>query len=188
MSDRRPKSPGVSSPLVRAKTAFRRTFTTGHKRSRRQRGKEQSILNIYLLLAITPLSQFKIFSHLAARLYEHCGKGCRYLCKWPIFWYRFSFLQLGTLMMPVCGSKLPGFLSTCKCSKVNKLIAIIMINTHLPADIVMTWHFFFSTDGQFPINLSKFQVEKDHSFLEQSALDALIRCALVSDTTIIKPL
>jgi len=31
------------------------------------------------------------------------------------------------------------------------------------------------TDGRFPINLSKFQVEKDHSFLDQSALDALIR-------------
>ena len=83
--------------------------------------------------------------------------------------------------MPVCGSKLPGFLSTCTCSKVNTLIAIIIIlaGGHSHDNI------FFSTDGQFPINLSKFQVEKDHSFLEQSALDALIRCALVPDTTII---
>jgi hypothetical protein len=30
-------------------------------------------------------------------------------------------------------------------------------------------------DGLFPINLSKFQVEKDHTFLEQADLDSLIR-------------
>lgn len=124
VSDRRPKSPGVSSPLVRAKTAFRRTFTTGHKRSRRQRGEEQQISSIdTLLIVITLLSQFKIFSHLAARLYEHSGKGCRYFTNDLCFvWYRFSFLQLGTPMMPVCGSKRPGFRSTCTCLKVNKLL------------------------------------------------------------------
>lgn len=30
-------------------------------------------------------------------------------------------------------------------------------------------------DGRFPINLSKFEVEKDHTFLEQADLDSLIR-------------
>ena len=30
-------------------------------------------------------------------------------------------------------------------------------------------------DGQFPINLSKFRVEKDHAFLEQADIDSLIR-------------
>lgn len=33
----------------------------------------------------------------------------------------------------------------------------------------------FTTDGLFPINLSKFEVEKDHTFLEQADLDSLIR-------------
>lgn len=44
-------------------------------------------------------------------------------------------------------------------------------------------------DGVFPINLSKFQVEKDHTFLEQADLDSLIRrlnilnrCADVMET------
>lgn len=31
------------------------------------------------------------------------------------------------------------------------------------------------TDGLFPINLSRFQVEKDHTFLEQADLDSLVR-------------
>ena len=30
-------------------------------------------------------------------------------------------------------------------------------------------------DGQFPINLSKIQVEKDHEFLEQADIDSLVR-------------
>ena len=30
-------------------------------------------------------------------------------------------------------------------------------------------------DGQFPINLTRIQVEKDHAFLEQADIDALIR-------------
>ncbi len=30
-------------------------------------------------------------------------------------------------------------------------------------------------DGLFPINLSKFQVEKDHTFLDQPDIDSLIR-------------
>ena len=76
-----------------------------------------------LLIVITLLSQFKIFSHLVARLYEHSGKGCRYFANNLCFvWYRFSFLQLGTPMMPVCGSKRLGFLSTCTCLKVNNLL------------------------------------------------------------------
>ncbi len=33
----------------------------------------------------------------------------------------------------------------------------------------------FLTDGQFPINLSKIQVEKDHAFLEQADIDSLVR-------------
>ena len=35
--------------------------------------------------------------------------------------------------------------------------------------------FFVPPDGQFPINLSKFRVEKDHAFLEQADIDSLIR-------------
>lgn len=34
---------------------------------------------------------------------------------------------------------------------------------------------YYGTDGHFPINLSKSQVEKDHAFLEQADIDALIR-------------
>jgi len=30
-------------------------------------------------------------------------------------------------------------------------------------------------DGQFPINLSRIQVEKDHSFLDQADIDTLVR-------------
>ena len=33
----------------------------------------------------------------------------------------------------------------------------------------------FFSDGRFPINLSKFRVEKDHAFLEQADIDSLIR-------------
>lgn len=45
------------------------------------------------------------------------------------------------------------------------------------------------TDGLFPINLSKVQVEKDHTFLDKADLDSLIRrlnilnrCADVMDS------
>ncbi len=31
------------------------------------------------------------------------------------------------------------------------------------------------TDGQFPINLSQIQVERDHAFLEQADIDSLVR-------------
>ena len=40
----------------------------------------------------------------------------------------------------------------------------------------MCVHFsFLSADGRFPLNISKFQVERDHNFLDQIELDSLIR-------------
>ena len=41
------------------------------------------------------------------------------------------------------------------------------------------------TDGQFPINLSKFQVEKDHAFLDQADIDSLIRYVLHDSVAVI---
>lgn len=37
------------------------------------------------------------------------------------------------------------------------------------------WPWLLFPDGQFPIHLTRIQVEKDHSFLEQADIDALIR-------------
>ena len=34
-------------------------------------------------------------------------------------------------------------------------------------------------DGEFPIDLSKIQVESDHNFLDKAAIESLLRCVIV---------
>ena len=35
-------------------------------------------------------------------------------------------------------------------------------------------------DGEFPIDLSKIQVETDHKFLDKAAIESLLRCINVA--------
>ena len=40
----------------------------------------------------------------------------------------------------------------------------------------MLVHVLYTLDGEFPIDLSKIQVETDHNFLDKAAIESLLRC------------